>query len=130
MGISGLKIAANLLRGPFALGAIALLHLSASYAQESDVATGLVQEDGWQLVQENCTRCHSPQMITQNSGSREVWKSRIVWMQATQGLEQLNANVEASILDYLTTNYGPRAASRRAGLAEHLLPDIPSSSAK
>ncbi|NQV71345.1 MAG: hypothetical protein HQ498_15065 [Pseudohongiella sp.] len=127
MGISGLKMAANLLKGPFALGTIALLHLSASYAQE---ATGLIREDGWQSVQENCTRCHTTQMITQNSGSREVWKSRIVWMQATQGLEQLNANVEASILDYLATNYGPRAVSRRAGLGEHLLPDIPSSSAK
>lgn len=94
-------------------------------AQEVDAASGFITAQGWELVQSTCTVCHSAQIIVQNSGSREVWKSRIVWMQETQGLQQLEPDVEASILDYLEANYGPKAASRRAGLAANLLPENP-----
>jgi len=99
--------------------------LSGSHAQETDDYTGLLMTSGWEQVRANCIRCHSAQLITQNSGSREVWKSRIVWMQETQGLSQLNPDVESEILDYLATNYGPKAASRRAPLAANLLPENP-----
>ena len=71
--------------------------------QQIDDITGLLQEEGWQTVQANCTACHSAQIIAQNSGSRAVWQSRIVWMQ-TQGLELLSSDVENTILDYLTVN--------------------------
>jgi len=125
MGISGLILGAGLLTWVFALGAIGVFQLSTAVAQQGGEVTGLIQEDGWQLVQANCSECHSTQIIAQNSGSREVWKSRITWMQETQGLGELETEVENSILDYLATHYGQRAASRRAGLSEHLLPDNP-----
>jgi hypothetical protein len=99
--------------------------LSVSSAQQTDNITGLLQEEGWQTVQANCTACHSALIITQNSGSREVWKSRIVWMQETQGLELLAIEVENTILDYLAINYGQKATSRRAGMPAHLLPVNP-----
>ena len=77
-------------------------------------------------MQANCTECHSAQLITQSSGSREVWKSRIVWMQQTQqGLHELEIEVENSILDYLAANYAQKAASRRPGLTAQLLPVNP-----
>lgn len=125
MAMPGLTIRANLLTWVFALSAVGLFQLSTANAQQGDEVTGLIQEDGWQLVQANCTECHTSQIIMQNSGSREVWKSRIVWMQETQGLGELEVDVEDSILDYLAANYGQRATSRRPGLSESLLPDNP-----
>jgi len=87
------------------------------------VAAGeLVQEEGWELVRDNCTECHSSLIIVQNSGNRDVWKSRIEWMQSSQGLGELDLEVEGSILDYLTSNYGQKTASRRQALPMHLMP--------
>lgn len=94
-------------------------------AEETDRVTGLTRDGDWQLVQANCTECHSALLITQNSGSRGAWQSRIVWMQETQGMEELEATVEVRILDYLAEHYGPRQSTRRAPLATHLLPDNP-----
>ena len=93
-----------------------------STAQESVAAGELVQEEGWELVRDNCTECHSSLIIVQNSGNRDVWKSRIEWMQSSQGLGELDLEVEGSILDYLTSNYGQKTASRRQALPMHLMP--------
>ena len=94
-------------------------------AQEIDGATGLFMNEGWELVQTTCTECHSALIITQNSGNREVWKSRITWMQETQGLQELEVTVENSILVYLADNYGQKASTRRASLTANLLPKNP-----
>ena len=99
--------------------------LTISAAQQSDDVITLVTEQGWQLVQGTCTRCHSAQIIVQNSGTREVWKSRIAWMQRYQGLEELSPVIEDGILDYLAANYGQKTASRRPGLKPSLLPANP-----
>lgn len=93
-----------------------------SAAQEGSASGELIQAEGWQLVRDNCTECHSSQIIVQNSGNREVWKSRIEWMQNSQGLGELSPELEGSILDYLTTNYGQKIASRRQALPAHLMP--------
>lgn len=97
-----------------------------SNAQEDAAGSDLVREQGWQLVRDTCTECHSSQIIVQNSGNREVWKSRIEWMQDSQGLGELTPQVEDSILDYLVTNYGQKTASRRQALPVHLMPENPS----
>jgi hypothetical protein len=94
-------------------------------AQQTDNDTGLIIADGWDTVRATCTECHSAQLITQNSGSRAVWQSRIEWMQDTQGLQQLVPELEDIILQYLSDNYGPKQASRRAGLPSHLMPANP-----
>ncbi|MDT8429080.1 MAG: hypothetical protein RQ757_09985 [Pseudomonadales bacterium] len=94
-------------------------------AQEIDVDTGLIIGTGWQAVQGNCLRCHSSQMIVQNSGTRAVWQSRVQLMQESHGMPPLPAEVENTILDYLQAHYGPRSAYRRPPLAEHLLPVNP-----
>ena len=94
-------------------------------AQEIDGVTGLIMNEGWELVQTTCTECHSALIITQNSGNREVWKSRITWMQETQGLQELEVTIENSILVYLADNYGQKASARRASLTANLLPKNP-----
>jgi len=107
------------------LALVLLAYYNPTLAQELDRGTGLVLEDGWELVQENCTECHSAQLITQNSGSREVWKSRVTWMQQTYEFYELETAVEDAILNYLASNYGQKESARRAGLAVELLPDNP-----
>ena len=62
-------------------------------AVELDSATGLVIDEGFQLVKGNCTPCHSARLITQNRASREGWKEMIQWMQETQNLWPLGQNV-------------------------------------
>ena len=94
-------------------------------AQNTEHVEKLIVDDGWQAVQENCTECHSTLLITQNSGSKAVWVSRIRWMQETQGLQQLEDSLEESILNYLTQNYGQKESSRRASLSITLMPDNP-----
>jgi len=84
--------------------------------QEIDKETGLVIATGFEQVKKTCTGCHSPMLITQNKADRDGWLEMIRWMQAKQGLWQLDADTENAILDYLATNYGPTAASRRAPL--------------
>lgn len=112
----------------FRLPALLLLScvpMMIAQARQPDATGELVREEGWQLVQATCTECHNTQLIVQNSGSREVWKSRLVWMQQTQGLRQLEPVLENGILDYLAANYGQKASSRRPGLPVHLMPVNP-----
>ena len=92
-------------------------------AQDTESVEGLIVDDGWQAVQENCTECHSTLLITQNSGSKAVWESRIRWMQETQGLQQLEDSLEELILNYLAQNYGQKDSSRRTSLPVTLMPD-------
>ncbi|MGI9249756.1 MAG: hypothetical protein ACR2PR_00930 [Pseudohongiellaceae bacterium] len=90
-----------------------------------DQATGLIIAEGWQDVQANCTECHSALLITQNSGSRAVWESRLLWMRETQGMDELGVTLENRILDYLATNYPQQQATRRRNLPVLLLPVSP-----
>lgn len=83
-----------------------------------DSLTGLILDEGFELVKLNCTRCHSSAIILQSRFTREDWKSKIVWMQQTQGLWDLGAN-EPLILDYLEKHYAPEAPrGRRAPLKD------------
>ncbi len=79
--------------------------------------TGLIADNGYELVVANCTVCHSSKLVTQNRATREGWESMIRWMQATQKLWDLGEN-EDIILDYLAKNYAPKATGRRAPLAD------------
>lgn len=105
--------------------ALALLTQAPRAAEETDRVTGLALDGDWQLVQANCTECHSALLITQNSGSRGVWQIRIATMRNTHGMEELDAEVEERILNYLAEHYGQRQASRRPPLPTHLLPENP-----
>ena len=107
-----------------ALALLTLAHAPRA-AEETDRVTGLALEGDWQLVQANCTECHSALLITQNAGSRGIWQIRIATMRDTHGMDPLDAEIEDRILNYLAEHYGQRQASRRPPLPAHLLPDNP-----
>lgn len=82
------------------------------------VATGLVDDQGLNLVIAHCTGCHSAKLVTQNRFNREGWIRVIRWMQETQNLWDLGES-ETAIVDYLTKNYSPDiTGTRRAPLSE------------
>ena len=79
------------------------------------IRTGLHDDENLQIIIGTCTSCHSAKLITQNSASRDGWKSMIRWMQETQGLGQLGKN-EPVVLDYLAKYYAPVETGRRKTL--------------
>lgn len=107
------------------LGALLLGAPTLAVAQETDPESGLIKAEGWQITKVNCTVCHSAKLVTQNSGTRNHWKSLIRWMQETQGLWEFQPDMENTILDYLAEHYGPKEGSRRPALPRTLMPDNP-----
>ncbi len=79
--------------------------------------TGLIEAEGLTEVVNNCTNCHSAQLVIQNRMSAERWAATIRWMQETQNLWDLGAN-EDIIINYLVTNYPPDDKGRRAVLTD------------
>lgn len=77
--------------------------------------TGFIAKGDYLLVISQCTSCHSSQIVTQSRNTRDGWKDKIRWMQATQKLWDLGPN-EDKILDYLAQHYGPTRKGRRARL--------------
>jgi len=76
------------------------------------VRTGLIEAEGLMTVVNNCTNCHSAQLVTQNRMNKERWITTIRWMQETQNLWDLGQN-EDIIINYLVTNYPPSKKGRR-----------------
>lgn len=111
---------------PFAtmppIAAVALLLFIAPLgAVELDSKSGLALAPGFEVVNAQCTVCHSARLITQNRADRSGWLAMIRWMQDTQGLWPLGDS-EEQVLDYLSVNYGPLSGGRRRPLAPELLP--------
>lgn len=79
------------------------------------VPTGLIADQHFELVVNNCTACHASQLITQNRQTAEGWKSIIEWMQEKQNLWDLGKD-ESKIIDYLAKNYAPENEGRRRNL--------------
>jgi hypothetical protein len=79
------------------------------------VRTGLMEAEGLMTVVNNCTTCHSAQLVTQNRMGKAQWEATIRWMQKEQGLWELGDNEEI-IINYLTTNYPVLKKGRRQAL--------------
>lgn len=79
--------------------------------------TGFVEAEGMMEVINNCTNCHSSQLVIQNRMNEERWIATIRWMQETQNLWDLGNNEEI-IVNYLVTNYPPQKKGRRATLTD------------
>lgn len=77
--------------------------------------TGLKEGEGLMAVVNNCTNCHSAQLVIQNRMNEERWLATIRWMQETQNLWDLGNNEEI-IIKYLVTNYPTTKKGRRANL--------------
>jgi len=79
------------------------------------IKTGLKEGEGLMEVVDNCTHCHSAQLIIQNRMNEEAWAATIDWMQETQNLGNLGANEEI-IINYLVTHYPVVEKGRRQNL--------------
>jgi hypothetical protein len=79
------------------------------------LATGLIADDGWQLVRKNCLACHSSKLVIQNRATKEGWEYMIDWMQRTQGLWSLGED-HNQVIEYLSKNYAPTQSGRRVSL--------------
>ncbi|MGB5257356.1 MAG: hypothetical protein WBN44_08895 [Woeseiaceae bacterium] len=90
-----------------------------------DPATGFKVTGDWQLVRANCTGCHSSKLITQQRGTAQQWLTMIRWMQEKQNLWQFDADTESRIIAYLSENYAPDEARRRAAIPRDLMPPNP-----
>ena len=81
------------------------------------VRTGLVAAEGYREVINNCTACHSAELVIQNRMDSEGWEATIKWMQETQNLWDLGDSQEV-IIKYLVTNYPVEKKGRRAPLKD------------
>ena len=96
-----------------------------AYSAEFDKETGFIIAEHWETVRNNCTECHSAKLVTAQRGDRKTGTDIIRWMQATQGLQKFDAKTEAKILQYLASNYAPKARGRRAPIPPLLMPPNP-----
>jgi len=92
---------------------------------EVDPLTGLKMAGDWEVVRNNCIACHSPKLITQQSGTAAQWLNMIRWMQEKQNLWQFDPETEKKIIGYLAENYPPQADRRRAAIPPDLMPPNP-----
>jgi len=92
---------------------------------EIDPVTGFKMTGDWELVRGNCTACHSARLITQQRGTSQQWLTMIRWMQKKQNLWQFDPGTESRIITYLSENYPPDAARRRAAIPPDLMPPNP-----
>jgi mono/diheme cytochrome c family protein len=93
-----------------------------AFTQEIDETSGLIKNTGWELVNANCSACHSIKLVTSNRGNKDEWLSTIRWMQATQKLWQFDPTTEDIILTYLAENYPAIRSNRRQSIPENLMP--------
>lgn len=102
-----------------------ILLAGTAYGVQVDKETGFILAEHWETVRDNCTDCHSAKLVTAQRGDRKTWTDIIRWMQATQGLWQFDAETEKQILQYLATNYAPKARGRRQPIPPLLMPPNP-----
>ena len=88
------------------LSAVAILMTKNVVAQEEINFQGLPLGKGIKLVLENCTVCHSTDIILQNHMSRKNWKKTIALMQQERGMVKLKKQDQKLILDYLSKYQG------------------------
>lgn len=74
------------------------------------------------LLLQNCISCHSEKIIIQNHLSRKSWDEKITWMQKSQNLWELSADVRSKILDYLEAVQGPLSDARSKDPLDGLFP--------
>jgi len=74
------------------------------------------QEDGKALVQRVCTKCHALNTTTGQRNSPARW-SDVVDDMVARGAEASDAEI-VKMIDYLSTNFGPRLKVNAAGADE------------
>ena len=100
----GITLAALLLAAP-------LLSGPARAAEEDPSA--LPAGKGQEEVFYACTACHSTAIIRRSAFDRGRWDGLMDWMTEKHGMNPLEGEERALIVDYLAEHFGPRAAPGR-----------------
>jgi hypothetical protein len=79
--------------------------------------TGLIARQGYREVINNCTGCHSADLVIQNRMDAKGWEATIKWMQETQNLWELGDKKDV-IINYLVDNYPVEKKGRREPLTD------------
>ncbi len=70
-----------------------------------DEETGLIIDNGIELIKENCIICHPPRFMLINGGDKKFWSAKVKLMQKGFGLWELDKNTKERIINYLSKNY-------------------------
>jgi hypothetical protein len=62
-----------------------------------------------------CTACHNTALIRRSAFTRERWDELMDWMVEKHGMNPIEGEFRATIVDYLAQHYGPRARGPRGG---------------
>src|SRR6059036_2290839 len=73
----------------------------------------LPEGDGKKIVEDVCAACHSIEPITKQNLDKEGWKDLVSKMQGYGAT--LDDRQVATVTDYLTKNFGPKAAGGGGG---------------
>ena len=60
-----------------------------------------------------CSVCHNTALIRRSAFSRQQWDGLMDWMTERHGMNPLEGEFRDTIVDYLTTHFGPRQAPGR-----------------
>jgi len=79
--------------------------------QDPQTSGRLTEAPGVELVRERCLLCHSEDVVISQNLARARWDELLDWMEQTQGMAELPADIRAGILDYLEATQPPRELS-------------------
>ena len=88
----------------FLVLALAVVHfLPLSTALAGEDYGGLPPGKGRQTTYDACNACHSTMLVAQQRLARDIWEETLDWMVEEQGMDELDHDERAEILDYLST---------------------------
>ncbi|MCA3363517.1 MAG: hypothetical protein ING08_05410 [Roseomonas sp.] len=88
---------------------------AAALAERQEEETVLAEGEGRSEVFGYCTACHNTALIRRSAFTRERWDELMDWMAEKHGMNPLEGEFRATIVDYLARHYGPRARGARGG---------------
>jgi cytochrome c5 len=88
---------------------------AAALADRQEEETVLAEGEGRSEVFGYCTACHNTALIRRSAFTRERWDELMDWMAEKHGMNPLEGEFRATIVDYLARHYGPRARGPRGG---------------
>ena len=98
------------------IGMLTVATVNATEKANTDPETGLILGPGFDVVKNTCTACHSSKLVIQNRATIQGWREILRQMQKVHGLQQLDAETEQLIVNYLSRNYAPESKGRRVPL--------------
>jgi hypothetical protein len=88
---------------------------AAALAGRAEEESVLADGEGRSETFAYCTACHNTALIRRSAFSRDRWDELMDWMVEKHGMNPLEGEFRATIVDYLARHYGPRAAGPRGG---------------